>query len=74
MADTVPAAAAPWLGEAQRDWYEQAGVGFMGCVDARLDKILTSPERARVILELATSALELVRKLAGGRVTFPLSG
>ena len=71
LADIVPSDAPPWLGEAQRAWYELAGVGFMGCVDASLDGMLTSPGRVQVILELATSAMEHVRGLADGTGYLP---
>src|SRR5262249_19568125 len=71
MADAVPSDAPRWLVEAQQDWYEQAGAGFMGCVDARLDKIVTAPEQVRVILWLATLALVRLRELAGGTGCLP---
>jgi hypothetical protein len=57
LADVVPDDdAPPWLREAEQHWREQAGVGFMGCVDAGLDKLLASPQRAQVVLGLAETA------------------
>ena len=64
LAEAIPQDAPSWLLDAGHRWQEQAGAGFKGCVDARLNATLTSPQRTPVVLRLAESAVGLLGDLA----------
>lgn len=71
LADVVPADAPRWLRDAEQIWHEHAGVGFTGCVDARLGAIVTTPEKAQVVLDLAAAALNYLRQISDGTSYLP---
>src|SRR5437764_12773365 len=45
-----------WLSKAAEDWHIHATAGMGGCVSARLDEFITTPEQATVILGLSEQA------------------
>jgi hypothetical protein len=57
-----------WLREARESWHVQSTLGLMGCVSAGLDEVATTPERVRVLVDLAHGALRWLRE-QGPRLT-----
>ncbi|MBD2101662.1 hypothetical protein [Leptolyngbya sp. FACHB-261] len=51
-----------WLKEARSDWFEQATVGFVGCVDPKLDHFLISQERIDLVLTLSENTLRWLER------------
>jgi hypothetical protein len=73
LADTVPDNAQPWLHEAQQHWLEQAGAGFTGCVDAAMDTLVATGQRAQAIFPLAEAASRHLASLADTTGYLPAS-
>ncbi len=73
LADVVAADAPPWLREAAEHWREQAGVGFIGCVAAGLDRLLASPQQAQTALSLAETASGYLASLTDAAGYLPAS-
>jgi hypothetical protein len=66
IAEVVPGDAPPWLRDAQQYWRDQARAGFLGCINADLDTIVSSADRAMMVLGLADEALALLVRVAAG--------
>jgi hypothetical protein len=69
----VPADAPPWLREAGQHWREQAGTGFIGCVDAALNTLLATQQRAQSILALSDAASGQLASLTDAAGYLPAS-
>jgi hypothetical protein len=65
--DRLPSPAA-WLREVRESWHVQSTIGAIGWVSAGLDEIATTPERIKVLVDLAYSALSWLRS-QGPRLT-----
>ena len=46
-----------WLASARDHWYEQATVGFVGCINADLDQIAASDARREDLINLSEAAV-----------------
>jgi hypothetical protein len=64
LADAVPDDAPPWLLDAREYWRNQARVGYMGCVSADLDAIVSTEERLATVLNVVRVANERLAQVA----------